>query len=100
MACNIGFYSVDRPRTVANATLGDARIESGFCRWVPGLGVPGIGPKIARTLLAELAELVNESASPYRRSIVVRNGPQTESLQSDVMRLPSAEIVPMQLPTE
>jgi len=47
-----------------------------------------------------LPRLVNESASPYRRSIVVRNGPQTESLQSDVMRLPSAEIVPMQLPTE
>jgi hypothetical protein len=45
-------------------------------------------------------ELADETARPYRRSTAVRNGPQTESLQSDIMRLPSAEIVPMQLPTE
>ena len=79
---------------------GTGRIDSGLRRCVPGLGVPGIGRKIARSLLAERPERVNELASPYRRSIVDRNGPQTESLQSDVMRLPSAEIVPMQLPTE
>ena len=85
---------------MANATLGDVEDRIRLSPGVPGLGVPGIGSKIARTLLVEMPGLVNESASPYRRSRVVRNGPQTESLQSDVMRLPSAETVPMQLPTE